>query len=776
MNTRKLQVIILVLTVGIIWGLVFTTRDFITKDFVVHADDFARYNDAYYCHFAPVVGMFYDKSFIEHIDGNKIIFNRDAVRGLDSSYIRSYTIHDLANIYAGHVSRYNKALHVALPPGAKIDIGFWGYNYAGHDINIKKIYIPLDLVRNEQEVGDITNIVDFEYNVLNIKYRNQGQWRNRTSKFLVVNPTHFEYATNRVYKGDLIASGVVKQNMYVTHIETECLLNKTGEQQVNVYMNLSNKASFGQRVKFNNKVYTIPARVTRRITYMKSIPTGVKYFNPPSFYVAILDSKTECSSLSHPNAFINNPLYKQTFVLRDDIGSKRDFWGIQPGLTSNKQGYTKTFCVTRIPYTIKIKPPSCQFPSGVDITMKQNSCMILEHFNKVNVVIQNKGILLKNLKFYIKGENALLDFSHPLQGIHVNKKDNSLLEVFIDQIAALKTMSIPIEIKPQNKNVRISVYTNTLGGVIRSITIPNLKFCNPIVKSSLILSPDCELERLTGKHVLGGKSSYNMRFVGSYPDLQDILFKQELNCNFKIDNLQKVKVYADICTESGCVSVRPEIEKYSSNDNNAILTIKINKALKNIKSLKIESQLTLASGKELSEGKMSCTIVQGIQGYTTLGEFQGGVIYCSNNESKSGGQVFDSPPLGDNKFKDNGSSTPTSKKQIFGKQSYLFDNLVSNISDIRLLRKLQPSKTVENNNYEILNNKNKAKKANGIKKENSSAVSFVIFVDNYVSRLLVNRYKLLIKDVGLPHLYVYFANIGVFVIFLIYKIFSKFKV
>lgn len=397
MNTNKIIQIML----GFLF-IVFIARLVVFNGFIVKADDFGQHNDAYYCHFIPVVGIFIDK-----LPNNNSSFSYDSskVVGEYSNKINQYTIKNLANIYVGSPHRYNKALDVVAPPKTAVKFGLWGYSYAGHSINVKKVFIPLSLNSKGQDITRIIDIVpssNFYVKNTKVEYTISGKHYSRQEKYAVYDKKSY-YQNNVFYKGKGIGSAIIKAPLQVTHSETMCRLDSNGNQYVDYVVKIKNSGQYNERYSVFGVERTITSNVTQDITSTIVINRGIKGVESIEQALDVLDYKKECASIITNNGLNPLPVTKQIMVFRDDTSYSQNWSGTQPGFSVTAGSSTYTLCVTRMPYRETFLMPSCSFPMDLDIGVEHEGCFSTGGSSRINIVMQNKGIDVDNVKIEIIG-------------------------------------------------------------------------------------------------------------------------------------------------------------------------------------------------------------------------------------------------------------------------------------------------------------------------------------------------------------------------------------
>ena len=651
----------------------------------VHADNFGKYNDAYYCHFIPAVGLFYDESSLHYVPAN-IRFDEYNIKGVPASYIHRYTIHDLANIYTGRVSRYNKALNVALPPGANVVIGFWGYNYAGHNINIKKVFIPLSIKQQGQVIGDLTRLVDFQFQYMSVIYRNLGLTLNRTGKFLKIVPGNQLYKNYMTRGGQVLIKAEIKQPIEVIHSETECDLDKAGKQVALIQLVIKNKGVYNEMLGINGQNYILGPHVIRTVTFRRGVTPGILTYIPDNIAIVVQKSRKECAALSDSNVFINNPLYKQVFVSRDDISYNNLFTGIQPGLTNNRNGSSTTFCVTRIPYVLKVNSNACNFPRAVGIRVKQDQCLLMGYRSKEHIILKNKGILLKNLVVEIKAHGLTVDkFSQFSSNIDVISKKSNYLKLRIRELKALKTIDIPVLlIKMDKLQPALDIKITSQDSVIRYITFKAFRVCNVKMDMGINSSVGC----LNNKSVyLDINGNYHVDY-SDYGDvkLSDVDLSWRLVCNQAAfdGDFDSLKINLVACHNNACsqISVPQPLVAYKDGFiriKGSLLTPRINKSL--VTNLRGSIRLRKSFSSVPPVKRLTCNLEFDSLGYSSVDSFSAAVPQCS---SAGGGQILDITPT---RLRQDNLLTKFMQIES-GKNSFLFDNSVHNFIRKPLLRRL----------------------------------------------------------------------------------------
>ncbi len=459
------------------------------KDFFVKADYFGKYNDAYYCKFIPAIGIFLGKQ----ID-NSIQYDSSLLKGLDRIFINSHDIRSLADIYIGNPHRKNVALNVAAPPGRQVILGFWGYNYAQHDVNVKKIFIPLDIKEQNNSISDLTRILQFETNKnsflknLNVSYRVLGKTYTRMGKYFVINK-NILFKNNVFYKGIAIGQAQIKPAVEVIQQVTECIVNKEGEQQAIVTYKVRNFEPIMQKIKVRGKEYIINPKVTRTITYVEHIQEGEEKFNPTNIKFSILSQFVQCINMKSSSGLAPNPKTKNLMVLRDDLSYNSDWRGTQPGFSVPYIGKPKVLCVTRIPYGFYSKPLGCKFVPLINLSMKMNSsCIDFSNWRELTIRIKNNGILLRDLKLKINVTDSNGNEIKKVEYYYKGSIYRSSLRINVSSIKALKNKDIKFKIRftgklPTSRGLVLKVRIDE-NEVIRGITntVMPLKLCKKDAK------------------------------------------------------------------------------------------------------------------------------------------------------------------------------------------------------------------------------------------------------------------------------------------------------
>ena len=366
---------------------------------VIHADSFGSTNDAWYCEFIPAIGVFRgDTSVVPQA----VEFNASAIKGLHKSRIPTLKLQDLANIYVGTLGRYKDvASRVSVAPGMQVFLGFYGYNFAGHNVTVHKVFIPVDFPgQGWYGLLDQPPVVS-----RSVTYINRGVAYTRTGRFLVFEPKK-TFKNNTSYAGVSLGSVRIKQPIKILENSLECSMDTAGNQTVEHTVCVQNTGGFAERIRLFDSTYTLSSNAKICKTRINAVSAGSPVASA-SQKLTVLDSKTGCLSFTAPRGDYNSAVHKSVFVLRDDASFSLSWRGFQPGLTTKDNLNNKTLCITRIPYKLRLEPKTCNFPISAQIRQESIACVSdQEHMLVTQFSVKNTGILIKNLnvRIYVKNK------------------------------------------------------------------------------------------------------------------------------------------------------------------------------------------------------------------------------------------------------------------------------------------------------------------------------------------------------------------------------------
>lgn len=131
---------------------VFYTAFCLLSPSVVLADFFyGSGGDPFYCAFAGTFGVQYNS-----IGGGGVQWNNGDVQGINGNWIQGTPVSGVTAVNGFYGDRYDNARRVAVPPNTQVEIGYWVWNLAGHDVHVPRI--DLFTSRPNPAEGDVTRL------------------------------------------------------------------------------------------------------------------------------------------------------------------------------------------------------------------------------------------------------------------------------------------------------------------------------------------------------------------------------------------------------------------------------------------------------------------------------------------------------------------------------------------------------------------------------------------------------------------------------------------
>jgi hypothetical protein len=121
----------------------------------VLADSFYPSEDGSYCQFAQTVAVSYSDL---PLNGEKgVYYDSGGIEGVSGDYFATHDFFDVGEVRYPDARRFNGvADHVAVPPNTRINIGMFGFNYAGHPVTLLSGKLFLSL--NNPEQGNLNRL------------------------------------------------------------------------------------------------------------------------------------------------------------------------------------------------------------------------------------------------------------------------------------------------------------------------------------------------------------------------------------------------------------------------------------------------------------------------------------------------------------------------------------------------------------------------------------------------------------------------------------------
>ncbi len=298
------------------------------------------------CEFASTLGVQYNS-----LGSGGISWNGGDVQGQSGNWIQSNNMRTVADVTFPDAHRFENFGHyVAVPPNTRVDVGFFVWNYSGHDVTVDGVRLFTSLT--DPSRGDITrlggggNYGTFTANGFGtrggkaVMTGSPGTFANRTDyggriiySFDTIQPMQYQSfsATPQWSGGNL----TVRYDLTLRNTSTYNLNN------IRVVDDLPSGATYDQTHNFS-------AGQTRTITYFDNMGTnypGVINNDPARVYDP--NRHYERASDAYSGILDSNPETRPAFAMRDDSNAPSGWNAAQPSWGATGGGM---FAVELIPY------------------------------------------------------------------------------------------------------------------------------------------------------------------------------------------------------------------------------------------------------------------------------------------------------------------------------------------------------------------------------------------------------------------------------------------
>lgn len=320
----------------------------------VKADSFYPSGDILRCHFVPALAV--GISQLPYVT-TMFQYNTHLVRGDLASSLQNKNILDFVDVRRGRVQRYDKAHSVAVPPGAKLQFWFYGYNFAGHNVHVYSFGL------GKPGNGMLGDVLAVDAGTANVQIIYASRRHRRDVYFLNKHVECKAYGNPSTCKA-MLGEFVVKEPLHVRLDPIDCDFS-TKRVKVHVCVtNIHGVASEAVEFKLVNTASPLikeHAMIKPKQKVCKVIETSIK---PEALSLEVLRRNSDFICLAHKDLRGDSHYMssRALFVGRGDQNAALNWYAYQPGFAVIGKPSQKTFCITRIPYKYIFKLRKCQLP------------------------------------------------------------------------------------------------------------------------------------------------------------------------------------------------------------------------------------------------------------------------------------------------------------------------------------------------------------------------------------------------------------------------------
>lgn len=333
----------------------------------VSADNFYPSGDSYNCNFAQVGSISISSLPIQSTSSGGITFNSGLVVNTHNNYPQTHTIKDVADLLYPNARRYNNIWdRVAGPPGSVVEVGYFPYNYSGHQVNVSKAY----LFTSDSSLGDWTKL-GATGTEGSISYLLSGNYVTKTGKYIEINNIGIWY-NNSFYNpplGKPIYSFTILDPLKVEYVNKFYHFDENANLIVEIKVKITNTSSYFLE---NIRYYHNPFQLVRNFnpneefefTYAQNMGMVFKSrVDLGSAELSNTNSQEECVVLGVNNNVDNNPSSHFIITKRNDLFAPLDWQGLQIDFPTIPTG--KSMCIKRIGYTKWLEELFIEVPTEI---------------------------------------------------------------------------------------------------------------------------------------------------------------------------------------------------------------------------------------------------------------------------------------------------------------------------------------------------------------------------------------------------------------------------
>ena len=369
----------------------------------VKADWFYPSGDILNCHFVPATALgisdLPERSETFSFDVNK-------VKGVSAYFLSRKNILDFVDVRRGHVKRFDIAHSVSVPPQAKVQFWFYGYNFSGHMINVNMVAL------GAPRGGSLSSVISIDNYTANIftNYAGKCMYRN-------VHPINIHFACLQNSKQKMckykLAEFSVREPLLVELKPLDCSFKEEFAK-----LNLCITNIYGTK----NEVVNISLRASRTVIFKdafvispkqkicKIIRFNINDIHDKQISLEVVRNLTDTICLAHKDSRGDsfNMTSRAIFVARDDKHAKPGWSAYQPGFAVVGNPKEKTFCITRIPYKRVYKLGYCILPYKTELKLQMPKLVKWGDEFEAIFTVRNLG-KKRSGKFAIHFDNDWID-------------------------------------------------------------------------------------------------------------------------------------------------------------------------------------------------------------------------------------------------------------------------------------------------------------------------------------------------------------------------------
>lgn len=422
------------------------------NNYYVHADSFAPNGDIINCDYIPAIGI-----AISELPTN-VDYDQTLIKGVVQNWITTHSLDAVADYRLGSVKRFRDiAGSVAVPPGTKLAIGYWWYNFSGHTINISDSNL---IVSQNREGYDITKLLSGSYANDSFRFKYSGYWLTRSGKSINTGAlgNFSSNSAGNLPKGRVIKTVEVIDPLNVNVEEYSCKINNDGTGTYEAWLAVKNRTAYALSsiaISGQNPILE-PFTEARIPVSQQFIAQYNQTYTPTPITIEENSKITECATDGSDRGDTHDPSTRIMLVDRNDSGSS-SWRGLQPDFASVPRG--KFFCITKIPYSFKFQLPECMLPKEVKLSANLSKILFPGVRETLKITLVNDGIPIQNEQLLITAPNNVLFPDCEVLNVGNTEKHYNcgIANLNINETKVIELAIIPNSILAEGENPDVSV-------------------------------------------------------------------------------------------------------------------------------------------------------------------------------------------------------------------------------------------------------------------------------------------------------------------------------
>lgn len=400
---------------------------------LVSADDFYPDADGWDCEFGYAESVsIHSLPSSQNLPGG-LQYNSNLIVGEGANFPQRHEMDDVVEFNYPYSRRMlGVADRVSVPPGARVDVGYFVRNYSGHHINTNGGWLFLTKTGGG---GDWTRLGAHGWQNKSVVLVLDGDRITKSGRAVWIGnlgnwPDH---DLSDLPKGWTIYTFRVSQPMVFDGQSTDYHFDQNGNLIVDMSVTLRNTSSYRlSNVRYSHASYSVTRSFepgqTRTFNYSRNMGKNYsKSLNLGFGRVTDPNSQNECIVIGTDfgdNDNENNPNRWMLFSFRDDSDSPDGWWGIQAEYPFRPEG--STMCVERIPYSLNSQVFRLELESELSLDsvisdtdefrLKEVNSIIREPI-EIEVLLKNSGARADNLCTSLDFDSGKLEIVNSCGGL-----------------------------------------------------------------------------------------------------------------------------------------------------------------------------------------------------------------------------------------------------------------------------------------------------------------------------------------------------------------------